>query len=108
MRVDLSRRTIRTSTGTINPAPLTVSIVGNPTKVYDGTTATVLSQSNYHVDGFVSGEGAVITPSSLIDYDSKDVGARTITADLTASAYTPQSGTLMSNYVLATSATKIV
>jgi filamentous hemagglutinin family protein len=92
-------------TGTINPASLTVTIVGNPTKVYDGTTATVLSSSNYNVAGFVSGEGAVITPSSLINYDSKDVGARTITADLTASAYTPQSGTLLSNYVLATAAT---
>src|SRR5262249_30767311 len=42
---------------------------------------------------------------SLINYDSKDVGSHTITADLTASAYTPNSSTLMSNYVLATSAT---
>jgi len=91
--------------GTINPAPLTVSIVGNPTKVYDGTTTTTLLPSNYHVTGFVSGEGAVITPSSLINYDSKDVGTHTLTADLTASAYTPNAGTLMSNYVLATSAT---
>jgi filamentous hemagglutinin family protein len=92
--------------GTINPAPLTVSIVGNPTKVYDGTTTTTLLSTNYQVTGFVSGEGAVITPSSLINYASKDVGTHTITADLTASAYTPSnSNTLLSNYVLATSAT---
>ncbi len=91
--------------GTITPAPLAVSIVGNPTKVYDGTTTTALSPSNYQVTGFVAGQGAVITPSSLINYDSKDVGSHTLTADLTASAYTPDAGTLMSNYILATSAT---
>ncbi|HEY4215254.1 MAG TPA: YDG domain-containing protein [Steroidobacteraceae bacterium] len=91
--------------GTINPATLAVSIVGNPTKVYDGTTVTALLPSNYQVTGFVSGEGAVITPSALINYDSKDVGTHTITANLTASAYTPDAGTLMSNYTLATSAT---
>jgi filamentous hemagglutinin family protein len=97
--------TVVYGTGTITPAPLSVSIVGNPTKVYDGTTFTQLTSANYHVQGFVTGENAVITPSSLITYDSKDVGARTITADLTASAYTPTGGTLLSNYVLPTSAT---
>lgn len=92
-------------TGTINPAVLTVSIVGNPTKIYDGTTATALVPGNYHVSGFAGSENATITPSALINYDSKNVGSRTITADLTASAYNPDPGTLMSNYVLATSAT---
>ena len=105
---DLSNYVLPTvvyGSGTINPAQLTVSIVGNPTKVYDGTTVTTLSSSNYSVIGFVAGQGAVITPSSLINYDSKDVGTHTITANLTASAYTPDSGTSMSNYTLATSAT---
>ena len=97
--------TVVYGSGTINPAQLTVSIVGNPTKVYDGSTVTSLSPSNYSVAGFVAGQGATITPSSLINYDGKDVGTHTITAALTASAYTPDSGTLMSNYTLATSAT---
>jgi filamentous hemagglutinin family protein len=97
--------TVVYGTGTINPAALTVSIVNNPTKVYDGTTSTVLSSSNYSIAGFASGEGASIDPSSLINYASKDVGTNIpISAVLTASAYTANSGTLLSNYVLATTA----
>src|SRR5581483_6528700 len=37
--------TVVYGTGTINPAVLTVSIVNNPTKVYDGTTTGVLTPS---------------------------------------------------------------
>jgi filamentous hemagglutinin family protein len=91
-------------TGTINPAPLTVSIIGNPSKVYDGTTTAVLSAGNYQIAGFVSGQGASIVPASFSNYTSKNVGAQTITATLASSAYTADSGTLLSNYVLATTA----
>ncbi len=92
-------------TGTINPATLTVSIFGNPTKVYDGTTTAVLAAANYQISGFVSGEGATIVPASFSNYASKNVGEQTITATLTSSAYSADSGTLLSNYVLATTAT---
>ena len=91
-------------TGTINPAPLTVSIVGNPTKVYDGTTTATLGAANYQVSGFVSGEGATIVPASSSNFASQNVGEQTVTATLTSSAYTPEAGTLLSNYVLATTA----
>jgi filamentous hemagglutinin family protein len=97
--------TIVYGTGTINPATLTAIIVGDPTKVYNGTTTAVLTSANYHLSGFAPGEGASIDPSSLINYSSKNVGLQNITADLTASAYTPNAGTLMSNYILAASAT---
>ncbi|MGH8199616.1 MAG: YDG domain-containing protein [Steroidobacteraceae bacterium] len=97
--------TVVYGTGTINPAPLTVSIVGNPTKVYDGTTTAVLSAADYQISGFASGEGATIVPASFSNYASKNVGVQTITATLTSSAYTPNTGTLLSNYVLATTAT---
>ncbi|HTV52496.1 MAG TPA: YDG domain-containing protein [Steroidobacteraceae bacterium] len=91
--------------GTINQAPLTVSIVGNPTKVYDGTATAALLASNYQISGFVSGEGATIDPASYSTYASQNVGSQTITATLASSAYTPNAGTSLSNYVLATTAT---
>ncbi|MGB6449113.1 MAG: YDG domain-containing protein, partial [Steroidobacteraceae bacterium] len=97
--------TVVYGTGTINPAALTVSIVGNPTKVYDGTSIAALGAASYQVSGFVSGQGATIVPASFSNYASKNVGEQTITATLTNSAYTPDAGTLLSNYVLATTAT---
>lgn len=105
---DLSNYVLPTvvyGTGTINPATLTATIIGDPTKVYNGTTTAVLSSANYNLSGFAPGEGATIDASSLINYGSKNVGLQSITADLTSSAYTPGAGTLMSNYVLASSAT---
>ena len=105
---NLSNYTLPTvvyGTGTINPAVLTVSIINNPTKVYDGTTTAVLTPGNYSVAGFAGSEGASIDPSSLINYASKNVGTNIpISAALTPSAYTANSGTLLSNYVLATTA----
>jgi filamentous hemagglutinin family protein len=97
--------TVVYGTGTINPATLTVSIIGNPTKVYDGSTTAVLSAGNYQISGFVGGEGASIVPASFSNYASKNVGSQTITATFTSSAYSVDAGTLLSNYVLATTAT---
>ncbi len=42
--------------GRITPKTLTASIVGDPTKTYDGTTAAMLSAANYSVSGFVAGQ----------------------------------------------------
>ena len=64
----------------------------------------VLQPSNYTVAGFVSGEGAVINPSALINYASANVGTQSISAALTSTAYTATGNTLLSNYTLATSA----
>ncbi|MGH8316619.1 MAG: YDG domain-containing protein [Steroidobacteraceae bacterium] len=96
--------TVVYGTGTINPAPLTVSIVGNPTKVYDGTNTAVLGAGNFQISGFVSGEGAAIVPASYSNFAGENVGEQTITATFTSSAYTADAGTLLSNYVLATGA----
>ena len=91
-------------TGTITPATLSVAIIGNPTRVYNGNTSMVLSASNYSVTGFVTGQGAAINPSALINYASANVGTEIITASLTPSAYTANGGTLLTNYALASSA----
>jgi filamentous hemagglutinin family protein len=97
--------TVVYGSGTINPAILIAAITHDPTKVYDGTSTAVLSSGNYSFTGFAPTEGADVDPASLINYASKNVGQQTITAALTSSAYTAHPGTLLSNYVLATSAT---
>jgi trimeric autotransporter adhesin len=92
-------------TGTIAPKQLTASIIGSPTKVYDGSRVTVLAPSNYQLTGFAGSEGASINDSSLINYDTKNVGLQGITAQLTTSSFTANGGTLLSNYILPTTAT---
>jgi trimeric autotransporter adhesin len=90
--------------GLINPATLTATIIGNPTKVYDGTTQVSLGAGNYELDGFVASESGTITPSSLVSYASKDAGAWQIIAQLATTSFTPANGTLFSNYILPTEA----
>ena len=54
--------------GQITPKPLSAQIIGNPTKVYDGTTTATLSSGNYEIDGFVGSDGAAVKqPSSGAD-----------------------------------------
>jgi filamentous hemagglutinin family protein len=103
----LANYTLPTSaygTGTITPVALSVTVVGDPTRVYNGSTSTVLASANYAITGFVTGQGAQINPSALINYGGANVGAQSISAALTPSAYTANGGTLLSNYVLAASA----
>lgn len=88
--------------GSIAQAPLTWTIVGNPSKVYDGTTAATLNTSNYQVYGFITGEGATVTQTSGT-YSDKDVGTRGVTATVGSGDFAAMGGTLLSNYVLPTS-----
>ena len=88
--------------GTIIPAPLTVSIINNPTKVYNAVTSARLFSSNFQIQGFVSGEGAQIVPSTQFNYASANAGSWTVTGNLVPSNYVANSGTLLSNYTLDT------
>ncbi|GGA01767.1 hypothetical protein GCM10011408_23890 [Dyella caseinilytica] len=92
-------------TGTITPAPLTVAIVGNPTKVYNGTTSVTLGASNFQISGFVNGEGASFTPTATSSYDSPNAGTEGVTSYLAISEFTANPGTLFSNYTFPTVAT---
>ena len=103
-----------TQTVTIDPAQLYVAIVGNPTKVYDGTTGATLSSTNYALTGFVTGEGGTVNTGTVGTYytdvtlttQSKDVlTATTVAATLAPSDFTANTGTLLSNYILPTAAT---
>ncbi|WP_114239949.1 YDG domain-containing protein [Dyella sp. C9] len=91
-------------TGTIIPATLIVDIINNPTKVYNGDNTARLGSSNFQIEGFVSGEGATITPSTQFNYSSANAGNWLVSGPLVPSNYTANAGTLLTNYTLATMA----
>jgi hypothetical protein len=89
---------------TIDPRTLTVAIIGNPTKTYDGTPAATLAPANYTLTGFIPTQGASVTQTAGT-YNSPDVAtANTVTAALAAADFTANDGTLLSNYRLPVSA----
>ena len=90
--------------GTINPAVLTATIIGDPTKVYDGTTTATLSSSNYQLNGFATGQGATVNQPSSVGYVDADAGSQPINATFTISNFVANAGTNLSNYVLPTTA----
>ena len=97
--------TTASGAGQITPATLTASIVGDPTKVYDGTTTAALVSGEFSLSGFVAGQGATLSPPSSGAYNSPNVAnATTVTAALTAGDFTANAGTLLSNYTLPTTA----
>ena len=88
----------------ITAKTLTASIIGDPTKPYDGSTSATLTPANFSLSGVVSGESFTVTKASGT-YNSKDVAtANTVTAGLIATDFTPGAGTLASNYTLPSSA----
>ena len=95
-----------TGNGTISQAVLTWSLVGNPTKVYDGNTDATLGNDNFQIFGFLAGEGATVTQTHGV-YDTADVGQKNVTVNLAAGDFTPGNGTLLANYILPTVMTGI-
>ncbi len=94
--------TVASGAGVISQAALSGSIIGTPTKVYDGTTAAVLTAANLLLSGFVTGEGASVTPVGGT-YASADASAtNSVTVTLAAGDFTADSGTNLANYVLPT------
>ena len=92
------------TTLTVTAAPLTASIIGDPTKTYDGTTSARLTQANFSLSGLV-GTQRFTVKQTLGTYNSKDVtAATTVMASLSPSDFTPGSGTVASNYILPTTA----
>ena len=89
---------------TIKQAPLTVAIIGNPTKTYDSTAAATLAATNYKPTGFIGTEGANVTQTIGAYNSANVVTADTVTAALAAGDFTANDGTLLSNYSLPKSA----
>ncbi|MFM8376198.1 MAG: YDG domain-containing protein, partial [Phenylobacterium sp.] len=89
----------------ITQRPLTASITGNPTKVYNATSTANVESSAYTLTGFVAGQGATLTPKATAYYDSANAGTRTVSTTITTPDITANAGTLLSNYSLPTVAT---
>ena len=61
-------------TAAITPAPLTVSLTGSVSKVYDGTTAAALAPGNYVLAGAVAGDAVRLNNPASGVYDTMHVG----------------------------------
>jgi autotransporter-associated beta strand protein len=96
--------TSASTSATISPRSLTASLIGTPTKSYDGNATARLTQANFSLGNLVSGEGFTVTQAAG-SYNSVHVtDVSTVTANLSSGNFTPVSGTLSSNYILPTSA----
>ena len=96
--------TTATGPGHITAVTLTASVVGNPTKPYDGNANATLTSANYSLAGLVGTESFTVTQTTGT-YNSKDVlTASTVTATLVPANFTAAAGTLLTNYVLPTTA----
>jgi len=95
---------VGTTTANITVATVTAAIIGNPTKTYDGNTNATLTTANFSLTGVVTGESITVTKTTGT-YNSKDVAtATTVTTSLASGDFSPGGGTLLSNYMLPTSA----
>ncbi len=95
--------TYNTAAFTITPAALSATIVGSPTKSYDGTTTASLTASNYQLNGMVSGDSFLIN-QPVGTYAAATAGPEGVTALLSASNFSVGSG-LLTNYILPSSVT---
>src|SRR6185437_3514098 len=96
--------TTASGAGHITAVTLTASIIGDPTRPYNGNTNAILTAANFSLTGLVGVEAISITQTAGT-YNSKDVAtANTVTATLAAGDFTPSGSTLVSNYNLPTSA----
>lgn len=91
--------------GLIDPRQLTISIVNDPTKTYNGTNTASLTAANYLTTGLVAGESITFSQPNSVAYDAVDAGARMVTAGFVPSNFVAATGTKLSNYVLPTTAT---
>ena len=96
--------TTATGAASITAAPLTASIIGTVTKVYDGGTSATLAPANFQIGGLVGSESFTVTQTAGT-YNSKDTNAATVSATLASGNFTVGAGTLASDYTLPASAT---
>src|SRR4029079_13937023 len=90
--------------GSITKKTLTATIVGNPTKPYDGNTNATLTSANFSLSGLAGTESFTITKTTGNYNDANVALATTISTTLTASDFTASAGTSANNYNLPTSA----
>src|SRR5204863_7013690 len=89
---------------TVNQKALTASIIGDPTRPYNGNTNATLTSPNFSLGGLIGADSFTVTQTNGT-YNSKDVAtANTVTASLAPGNFTPGPGTSASNYAFPSSA----
>jgi len=90
--------------GEIDPKALTASLTSTVDKICDGGLVALLTSGDYTLSGFITGQGATVTQTSGL-YGSANVGSGIgVSATLASGNFTANSGTLLSNYILPTTA----
>lgn len=85
--------------GTIKARPVTVTLSGTASKVYDGSNVASLSQAVFTFQNFVSGEGVTVPAATTDTFDTPNVGTAK-TVSVASSALVPNSATNLANYVI--------
>ncbi len=89
----------------VNKKTLTASIIGNPTKPYDGNTDATLTPANFSLTGLVGSESFTVTKTTGTYNNANVALANTVSTSLAATDFSPGPGTLAGNYNLPTTAT---
>ena len=96
--------TTASGAGHITAVTVTASIIGDPTKIYDGNATATLTSANFSLSGLIGSESFTVTKTGGT-YNSKDVlTANTVSTTLAGTDFTPSGGALASNYTLPTTA----
>ncbi|MBI1203511.1 MAG: filamentous hemagglutinin N-terminal domain-containing protein, partial [Rhodopseudomonas sp.] len=88
------------NTGTITPVSLTASIIGTPTKAYDGTTDAALTAANFSLSGLVNANDLSVTQTAGAYNSSHVATATTVTASLSTSDFSLGGSAQLTDYVL--------
>jgi hypothetical protein len=92
----------------VAPAALSVALVGNLEKTYDGTFDAALDPDNFQIVGLIDGQSASIT-QTLGFYNSRNVDdASIVAAQLAPGMFVAGAGTRLSNYVLPSRAEGVI
>jgi YDG domain/Putative Ig domain/Kelch motif/Galactose oxidase, central domain len=93
------------ATSVITPAPLSASIIGNPSRPYNANTTATLAPANFSLSGLQGATDNFTVTQTVGAYNSPNVAtATTATATLAPGNFTPLGGTLATNYTLPTTA----
>ena len=93
----------------IVPAVVTATITGNPTKAYDGSNSATLTDSDYHLSGFVGAQGAAVPQSATANYLSPNAGTNIgLQSTLAISDFVADAGTNLANYSMPSTATGVL
>ena len=99
-----------TEPGSINPAPLTVTISSPPSKIYDGTDLATLGSASMSFTGVVSGQGISLGTPANAYYTLSSTSATTVanvgsgygvTGSVLYTDLSPSGGAVLSNYSIA-------